>query len=110
MHPRAGLLLACLALAPASAQVDAGVRALTALRIEGGDRDDRRFAEAALGLKPGQPVDPLGFQQALAAVPDIRTDKVEAIKSQLDSDAYHPDGEAVADGIIKEHLAHGRHS
>ena len=49
-------------------------------------------------------------QQALAAVPDIRTDKVEAIKSQLDSDAYHPDGEAVADGIIKEHLAHGRHS
>ena len=49
-------------------------------------------------------------QEALAAVPDIRTDKVEAIKSQLDSDAYHPDGEAVADGIIKEHLAHGRHS
>jgi negative regulator of flagellin synthesis FlgM len=49
-------------------------------------------------------------QQALAAVPDIRTDKVEAIKSQLDADAYHPDGEAVAEGLIKEHKAYGRHS
>ncbi|NTW85502.1 MAG: flagellar biosynthesis anti-sigma factor FlgM [Holophagaceae bacterium] len=49
-------------------------------------------------------------QQALAAVPDIRTDKVDAIKSQLDADAYHPDGEAVAEGLIKEHKAYGRHS
>ncbi len=49
-------------------------------------------------------------QQALAAVPDIRTEKVEAIKSQLDADAYHPDGEAVAEGLIKEHQAYGRHS
>jgi negative regulator of flagellin synthesis FlgM len=49
-------------------------------------------------------------QEALAVVPDIRMDKVEAIKSQMDADAYHPDGEAVADGLIKEHLAHGRHS
>jgi negative regulator of flagellin synthesis FlgM len=49
-------------------------------------------------------------QEALAAVPDIRMDKVEAIKTQLDADAYHPDGEAVAEGLIKEHLAKGRHS
>jgi flagellar biosynthesis anti-sigma factor FlgM len=49
-------------------------------------------------------------QEALAGVPDIRMDKVEAIKNQLDADAYHPDGEAVADGIIKEHMARGRRS
>jgi negative regulator of flagellin synthesis FlgM len=49
-------------------------------------------------------------QEALAVVPDIRMEKVEAIKSQMDADAYHPDGEAVAEGLIKEHLAHGRHS
>ena len=44
-------------------------------------------------------------QAALSVVPDIRIDKVEAIKQQLDADAYNPDGEAVADGLIKEHLA-----
>src|ERR1035438_10541000 len=49
-------------------------------------------------------------QEALAVVPDIRVDKVEAIKTQLDADAYNPDGEAVAEGLIKEHLATGRHS
>jgi negative regulator of flagellin synthesis FlgM len=49
-------------------------------------------------------------QEALAVVPDIRMEKVEAIKSQLEADAYHPDGEAVAEGLIKEHLAQGRHS
>jgi len=49
-------------------------------------------------------------QEALSVVPDIRLDKVEAIKSQLDADAYNPDGEAVAEGLIKEHLAKGRQS
>jgi negative regulator of flagellin synthesis FlgM len=49
-------------------------------------------------------------QEALAVVPDIRMEKVGAIKSQLDADAYNPDGEAVAEGLIKEHLAQGRHS
>jgi negative regulator of flagellin synthesis FlgM len=49
-------------------------------------------------------------QEALAVVPDIRMEKVEAIKSQLDADAYHPDGEVVAEGLIKEHMALGRHS
>ena len=49
-------------------------------------------------------------QEVLAGVPDIRMEKVEAIKSQLDADAYNPDGEAVAEGLIKEHMAQGRHS
>lgn len=46
-------------------------------------------------------------QVALAAVPDVRTDKVEALKARLDSDSYHPDGEAVADGLIREHIPAG---
>lgn len=49
-------------------------------------------------------------QEALATVPDIRTDKVEALKSQMDADSYHPDGEAVAEGLIREHLGKGHHS
>jgi anti-sigma28 factor (negative regulator of flagellin synthesis) len=49
-------------------------------------------------------------QEALAVVPDIRMEKVEAIKNQLDADSYNPDGEAVAEGLIKEHMAKGPHS
>jgi negative regulator of flagellin synthesis FlgM len=49
-------------------------------------------------------------QEALAQVPDIRMEKVEAIKSQLDAEAYNPDGEAVDEGLIKEHLAQARPS
>jgi negative regulator of flagellin synthesis FlgM len=49
-------------------------------------------------------------QEVLAVTPDIRTEKVEALKNQLDADAYHPDGEAVAEGLIREHLAGGRSS
>jgi len=48
--------------------------------------------------------------EALAVVPDIRLDKVEAIKNQLDAEAYNPDGKAVAEGLVKEHMAHGRRS
>lgn len=43
-------------------------------------------------------------QAAIAEVPDVRVDKVEALKAQLDSDSYSPDGEAVADGLIREHI------
>jgi negative regulator of flagellin synthesis FlgM len=39
----------------------------------------------------------------LAKIPDIRTEKVKAIKAQLDSDDYNPDGDAVADGLVREH-------
>ena len=49
-------------------------------------------------------------QEVLAVTPDIRTEKVEAIKTQLEADAYDPDGEAVAEGLIREHLAGGSHS
>lgn len=68
MRPRAVCGLSLLALAPAAGQEAASTHPVTVIRIEGGDTDDRRFAEAALGLKAGQMVDPAGFQQALAAV------------------------------------------
>jgi flagellar biosynthesis anti-sigma factor FlgM len=38
------------------------------------------------------------------AIPDVRTERVEALRVQLDSERYNPDGEAVADGILKEHI------
>jgi len=41
-------------------------------------------------------------------VPDIRTAKVSALKAKLDSDQYHPDGEAVADNLVKEHTPRRR--
>jgi outer membrane protein assembly factor BamA len=65
---RAVLGIGLLALATAGAREADAVRPLTAVRIEGGDLDDRRFAAAALGLKPGQALDGVAFQQALAAV------------------------------------------
>jgi negative regulator of flagellin synthesis FlgM len=43
-------------------------------------------------------------QAHIAKVPDIRVDKVDALKVQLESDQYHPDGEAVAKGIVKEYM------
>lgn len=42
-------------------------------------------------------------QAEVAQVPDVRIDKVEALRAQLDADAYNPDGEAVANGLIREH-------
>lgn len=39
----------------------------------------------------------------LARIPDIRTDKVQAIKAQMDADSYHPDGDAVADSLVREY-------
>lgn len=39
----------------------------------------------------------------LAKVPDVRTEKVDALKAMMDSDRYHPDGEEVAKGIVKEY-------
>ncbi len=68
MRLRAALGIGLLALAPAGAQEADAVRVLTAIRIEGGDEDDRRLAAAALGLRPAQSVSVAGFQQALAAV------------------------------------------
>ena len=42
-------------------------------------------------------------QAEVAQVPDVRIEKVEALRAQLDADAYNPDGEAVANGLIREH-------
>jgi flagellar biosynthesis anti-sigma factor FlgM len=43
-------------------------------------------------------------QAEVAQVPEVRTDKVEALRAAIDSDRYHPDGKAVADGIVREHM------
>ena len=40
----------------------------------------------------------------LAKLPDIRTEKVDALKAMLESDDYNPDPEAVADGLVREHM------
>lgn len=39
----------------------------------------------------------------LAQVPDVRLEKIAALKAQMDSEDYHPDGDAVADGLVREH-------
>ncbi len=65
---RAALSIGLLTLATAGAREADALRRVTAVRIEGGDGDDRRFATAAWGLKVGQDLDAAGFQQALAAV------------------------------------------
>jgi len=40
----------------------------------------------------------------LAEIPSVRTSKIEAIQSQLESGAYSPDGEAVAAGLMREYM------
>jgi|APFre7841882654_1041346.scaffolds.fasta_scaffold373053_1 negative regulator of flagellin synthesis FlgM len=47
-------------------------------------------------------------QETLAVVPDIRMEKMKAIKNQLDANTYNPDGEAVVEGLIKDNMANGR--
>lgn len=42
-------------------------------------------------------------QAAIADIPDVRTEKVEALRAQLDAQTYDPDPEAVADGLVREH-------
>lgn len=42
-------------------------------------------------------------QAEVARLPEVRTEKVEALRAAIDSDRYHPDGEAVADGIVREY-------
>jgi anti-sigma28 factor (negative regulator of flagellin synthesis) len=43
--------------------------------------------------------------EVLAETPDIRSEKLKALKRQLDMGTYHPDEGAVAEGLIREHLA-----
>lgn len=40
----------------------------------------------------------------LAKVPDIRKAKVDAIRMKMADNTYNPDGEEVADGLVREHL------
>ena len=68
VHRRVILGLSLLVLTAVSGLRADASRVVKAIRIDGGDVDDRQFAAAALGLKPGQSVDDAGFQQALAAV------------------------------------------
>jgi len=42
--------------------------------------------------------------EVLAETPDIRSEKLKALKRQLDTGTYHPDEEAVAEGLIREYL------
>ncbi|MBK9795202.1 MAG: hypothetical protein IPP58_01650 [Holophagaceae bacterium] len=84
MRLRAVLGIGLLALAPAGAQEADGFRVLNAIRIEGGDEDDRRLAAAALGLKPAQSVSVAGFQQALTAVRLV--DRFLSVEGRLGED------------------------
>lgn len=59
-------------------------------------------AEDSISVSGG--VQLLALAQAeVARLPEVRTEKVEALRVAIDSDRYHPDGEAVADGIVRDH-------
>jgi len=68
-------------------------------RSGGGSRE-------AMGLK-GATADHLVAvaHEVLAETPDIRAEKLKALKRQLDTGTYHPDEGAVAEGVIREYLA-----
>jgi flagellar biosynthesis anti-sigma factor FlgM len=42
-------------------------------------------------------------QATLVGVPEVRTEKVEAIRAQISSDSYNPPADAVAEGLVKAH-------
>ncbi|WP_043483851.1 flagellar biosynthesis anti-sigma factor FlgM [Geothrix fermentans] len=46
--------------------------------------------------------------EVLAETPDVRAEKLKALKRQLETGTYHPDEGAVAEGLIREHLAGGK--
>ena len=70
--------------APALATVQASVpaRVLTELDVQGGTEDDRDFARAALGFRPGDPVDESGYRLALEAV--RVTDRFQSVEGSLE--------------------------
>ena len=43
--------------------------------------------------------------EVLAGTPDVRSEKLKALKRQLENGTYHPDEGAVAEGLIREYLA-----
>ena len=68
VHLRTVLSIGLLALASFSGLKAQAGRVVKEVRIDGGSEDDRQFAAAALGLKPGQALEDTDFQQALNAV------------------------------------------
>jgi len=78
----------------------------------------RPEAEPAAKAKPAEPVtrsDPqdsvklsdeariwAAFQQKLAETPDLRTDKVEALKKAIAEGRYHVSAEAIVEAILRE--------
>lgn len=63
------------------AQAPAPPTLLTAVRLNGGDEDDQRYALAALGLKPGQPLSSPDLEKALTAVRLV--DRYRQVSGQL---------------------------
>ncbi|MBP1626582.1 MAG: Anti-sigma-28 factor, FlgM [Holophagaceae bacterium] len=47
-------------------------------------------------------------QARIAKLPDVREAKVEALRAQMESDDYHPDGEAVAEGLVRDYTPPGQ--
>jgi len=67
-------------------------------------------ASAAPAMSPGDALSVSGtasfitvVQARIAGLPDVREAKVEALRAQLESDDYHPDGEAVAEGLVRDY-------
>jgi anti-sigma28 factor (negative regulator of flagellin synthesis) len=42
--------------------------------------------------------------EKIKEIPSVRSSLIESIQSQLNSDSYRPDPNAVVDGLLKEHL------
>lgn len=42
-------------------------------------------------------------QARIAKLPDVRASRVEALRAKLESDDYHPDGDAVAEGLVRDY-------
>jgi len=87
VRPRTVLLSSLLALGASGAWGLDVPTALVKVDIEGGSEDDRRLAAAALGLKPGLPLDEGSFQQALAAVRLV--DRYQSVTGSLVDGAIH---------------------
>jgi negative regulator of flagellin synthesis FlgM len=77
---------------------------------------EKRSAESPSKKEPpARPSDPVTLssrarelieaQRALATIPDVRDDKVDAIKSRIADGSYRIDSEKIADKMIRDVLA-----
>lgn len=83
MRLRTAFTSLLLALAPVGAGAESSPPLLSAIRIQGGDPDDQRFAAAALGLKLGQAVDEAALRDGLTAVRLV--DRYREVSGSLDA-------------------------